>query len=91
MELRHSAQRWSEATTLGDDVKLKTILKELWQRGSGWLICGQFPRVARLASATRTSQLWAEGWNPVGIHRVSQRTLPLPVKLSLRVNISLCF
>ena len=30
-ELGHSAQRWSEAATLGERAKMKTTLKELWR------------------------------------------------------------
>lgn len=39
-------------------------LFNLWRR---------FPKVARLASAARTSQPWAEGWNPVGILKTEGR------------------
>lgn len=67
--LHHSAQRWSEATTLGERAKMVTTLKELWQRGgefdatpSGLMILwGRFPRVARHPSGS-DRQPWAERW-----------------------------
>jgi hypothetical protein len=49
-ELRHSAQHWREAATLGNNRKMKTTLKELWRGGGGFDEIGErFPRVASKA------------------------------------------
>jgi hypothetical protein len=53
-ELNHSARRWREAATLGNNRKMKTTLKELWRGGDGWdatpselnYFGERFPRVA---------------------------------------------
>ena len=66
--LCHSAQGWSEATTLGRGNISKTTLKGLWQKS---IVSYNPSRVERpfvdAPKVARSSQPWAEGWNPFGI------------------------
>ena len=66
--LCHSAQGWSEATTLGKGNISRPTLKGLCQKS---IVFYNPFRVESLSIAepkvARSSQPWAEGWNPFGI------------------------